>query len=80
MSESEPTVRDIDLRAEWPFIGVRRRRESRHERIISTVVFTLGAAVSAVAGSAAIAALFAAGAGYAFNSWLKWIDIYGGPQ
>ena len=80
MSESEPTVRDIDLRRQWPFIGLRRRREHRHERIISTVAFAIGAGLSALAGSATVAALFAAGAGYAFNSWLNWIDIYGRPQ
>lgn len=79
MSKPLPTVRDIDIRSEWPFIGLRWRREYRHERLIGAGGFVLASAIAFSAGLAAIGGLAAAAAGYEFNNYLSWIDIYGRP-
>jgi len=80
VSSEQPTVRDLAFRTSWPFVGLRERREHRHERIISVIAFALASGLSFVGGLTFVGALFAAATGYAFNSWLKWIDIYGRPQ
>lgn len=79
MSQSHPTVLDLDVQASWPPVTIRRRREHRHERITMVLTFAIAATVMAVAGAWALSGLFTAGVGYGFCDWLKWNDIYGRP-